>query len=78
LYAPSHYVRDIKSRRMKWARRVARIVEMRNVYSISVRKPEGKRPLRSPRRRWEDNIRMDLKDIGWEGMYWRDLTRDRD
>jgi hypothetical protein len=63
---------------MKWARRVARIVEMRNVYSISVRKPEGKRPLRSPRRRWEDNIRMDLKDIGWEGMYWRDLTRDRD
>jgi hypothetical protein len=47
---------------------VARMVEMRNAYNILVRKPEGKRPPGRPRRRWEDNIRIDLSEIGWEGV----------
>jgi hypothetical protein len=52
--------------------------EKRNVYRILVGKPEGKRPLGSPRRRWEDNIQMDLREIGWGGMDWIDLAQDRD
>jgi hypothetical protein len=52
--------------------------EMRNVYRILVGKPEGKRPLGRPRRRWEDNIRMDLREIGCVGMDWIDLVQDRD
>jgi hypothetical protein len=51
---------------------------MRNAYRILVGKPEGKRPLGRPRRRWEDNIRMDLREIGWGGMVWIDLAQDRE
>jgi hypothetical protein len=51
--------------------------EMRNAYLILVRKPEGKRPLGRPRRRYEDNIRMDLREIGWEGVDWIHLAQDR-
>jgi hypothetical protein len=58
----------MKSRRMRWAEHVARIGDRRNAYNILVGKPEGERPLRRPRRRWEDNIRLDLREIGWEGM----------
>jgi hypothetical protein len=68
----------IKSRRMRWAEHVARTVEKRNVYRILVGKPEGKRSLRRPRRRWEDNIKMDLRGIGWGGMDRIDLAQDRD
>jgi hypothetical protein len=50
----------------------------RNAYRILVGKPEGKRPLGRPRRRWEDNIRMDVREIGWGGMDWIDLAQDRD
>jgi hypothetical protein len=50
----------------------------RNAYRILVGKPEGKRPLRRPRRRWKDNIKMDLREIGWGGVDWIDLARDRD
>jgi hypothetical protein len=57
-------IRQIKSRRMRWARHVAHMTEERKVYGISVRNPEGKSPLERPRRRWEDGIRMDLKEIG--------------
>jgi hypothetical protein len=57
-------VRIIKSRRIIWAGHVARKGEKRNAYRILVVKPEGKRPLERPRRRWEDNIRMDLREIG--------------
>jgi hypothetical protein len=71
-------IRIIESRRMKWARHVARMGEKRNAYGILVGKPEGKRPLGRPRRRWEDNIRMDLREIGWGGMDWIDLSQDRD
>jgi hypothetical protein len=52
--------------------------EKSNVYRILVGKPEGKRPLGRPRRRWEDNIRMDLREIRWGGMDWIDLAQDRD
>jgi hypothetical protein len=52
--------------------------EKGNTYRILVGKPEGKRPLGRPRRRWEDNIRMDVRDIGWGGMDWIDLAQDRD
>jgi transposase len=52
--------------------------EKRNAYRILVGKPEGKRPLGRPRLRWEDNTRMDPREIGWGGMGWIDLARDRD
>jgi hypothetical protein len=52
--------------------------EKRNAYRISVGKPEGKRPLGRTKRRWEDNIKIDLREIGWGGMDWIDLTQDRD
>jgi hypothetical protein len=59
----------IKSRRMRWAGYVARMGE-RNAYRILVGKPEGKSPLGRPRRRWMDNIKVDLREIGWDGMGW--------
>jgi hypothetical protein len=52
--------------------------EKRNAYRILVGQPEGKRPLGRPKRRWVDNIKMDLREIGWDGMDWIDLARDRD
>jgi hypothetical protein len=51
--------------------------EKRNAYTVLVRQPEGKRPLGRSRRRWEDNIRIDLREIGWGGMAWIDLAQDR-
>jgi hypothetical protein len=68
----------IKSRRIKWAGHVARMGETRNAYRILMGKPEGKRPLGRPRGRWVDNIRMDLREIEWDGMDWIDLAQDRD
>jgi hypothetical protein len=70
--------RQIKSRRMRWAGHVARMGQERNVYSVLIGKPEGKRPLERPRRRWEDGIRMDLRKIGWGSVYWIWLAQDRD
>jgi len=67
LYISPH-IRVIKSRRMKWAVHVACMGEMGNAYNIVIGKHEGKRPLRRPRHRWEDNIRMNLREIRWEGM----------
>jgi hypothetical protein len=66
----------IKSRRMRWAGHVARMGATRNAYRILVGKPEGKRPLGKPRRRWVDNIKMDLKETAWDGMDWIDLAQD--
>ena len=71
-------MRVIKSRRMRWAGHVARIGEGRCVYRVLVGKPEGKRPLGRPRRRWEDNINMDLQEVGCWGMDWIGLAQDRD
>jgi hypothetical protein len=63
---------------MNWAVYVARIEEIRNEFNILVRKPEEKRALRRPRSRWEDNITMDLREIGWEDVDWIHLAHDRD
>jgi hypothetical protein len=63
---------------MRWTGYVAPMGEKKNVYRILVGKPEGKRPLGRPRRRWEDNIRMDLRDIRWGGTDWIDPAQDRD
>jgi hypothetical protein len=69
LYYSPNIIRMIKSRRMRWALHVARTgEENRNAYRILVGKPEGKRSLGIPRSRWMDNIKMDLKEIGWDGM----------
>jgi hypothetical protein len=78
LYSSPSIIRMIKSRRMRWARHVARMGAKRNAYSILVGNPEGKRPLRRPRRRWVDNIKMDLREIGWDDRDWIDLAQDRD
>jgi hypothetical protein len=67
-----------KSRRMRWAGHVARMGETRNAYRILVGKPEGKRRLGRPRRRWVDNIKMGLREIRWDGMDWIELDQDRD
>jgi hypothetical protein len=64
LYFSPDIVREIKRRRMSWAGHVARMGEGRNVYGVLVGKPEGKRPLERPRRRWEDGIKMDLREVG--------------
>jgi len=78
LYCSPNIVRVIKSRRMRWAGHVTRMGERRGVYRILLGKPEGKRPLRRPRRRWEDNIKMDLQEMGCGGMDWMELAQDRD
>jgi hypothetical protein len=62
----------------RWVVNVARIGEKMNACKILVVKPEGKSPLGRPRRRWEDNIRMDLRETRWSGMDWIDLAQDRD
>jgi hypothetical protein len=63
---------------MRWTGHVARLGERRGVYRDLVGKPEGKRPLGRPRRRWKDNIKMDLQEVGRGGMDWIDLAQDRD
>jgi hypothetical protein len=67
LYSLPDIIRQIKSRRMRWVRHVARMGEGRNVYRVLVGKPEGKGAFGRPRRRWEDGIKMDLREIGWGG-----------
>jgi hypothetical protein len=79
LYSSPNIIRQIKSRRMRWAGHVARMGEERKLYKDLVGKPEGKRPLGRPRRRWEDEIGMDLREIGWGGgVDWIRLAQDRD
>jgi hypothetical protein len=63
---------------MRWAGHIARIGATRNAYRILVGKPEGKKPLGRPRRWWVDNIKMDLRKIGWDGRDWIELAQDRD
>jgi hypothetical protein len=77
LHSSPNIVRVTKSRRMRWAGHVARMGEGRGVYRVLVGRPEDKRPLGRPRRRWEDDIRMDLREIGIDGANWIDLAQDR-
>jgi hypothetical protein len=76
LYPSPNIVREIKSKRMRWVEHVARMEEGRGVYSVLVGWPEGKRPLGRPRLRWEDNIKMDLAEIGIDGANWIRLAQD--
>ena len=71
-------MRVIKSRRLRWAGHVARMGEERGVYRVLVGKSEGKRPLGRPRRRWVDNIRMDLQEVGCGYKDWIGRAQDRD
>jgi hypothetical protein len=73
----SPIVRVIKAKRLRWARHVARMEEERGVYRVLVGKPEGKRPLGRLRHRWEDNIKLDLREIGIDGANWIRLAHDR-
>jgi hypothetical protein len=77
LYSSPSIIRIIKSRRMRWAGQVAIMGEKRNVYRLFVGKPEGKRPLGRPRRRWIDNIKMDLLEIGFGVVDFIGLAQDR-
>ena len=78
LYSSPNSVQVIKSRRMRWAGHVARMGEERGVYRVLVGKPEEKRPLGGPRRRWVDNIRMDLQEVRYGSVDWIGLAQDRD
>jgi hypothetical protein len=77
LYSSPSRIRIIKSRRMRWVGHVARMREKRNTYWLLVGKPERKRPLGRPRRRWVDNIRKDLGEVGWGDVDWIGLAQDR-
>ena len=78
LYTSPNTVRVIKLRRMRWTGHVARMGEERRVYRVLLGKPEGRRPLGRPRRRWVNNIRTDLQEVGCEYMDWIGLAQDRD
>jgi hypothetical protein len=77
LYSSPSIIRIIKFRRMRWAGHVARMGKQRDVYRLLVGKPEGKRPLGRPRRRWIDNIKIDLVEIGRSGVDWIGLALER-
>ncbi|KAJ4436743.1 hypothetical protein ANN_16875 [Periplaneta americana] len=78
LYSSPDIIRNLKSRRFRWAGHVARMGESRNAYRVLVGRPEGKRPLGRPRRRWEDNIKMNLREVGYDDRDWINLAQDRD
>ena len=78
LYSLPNIVRVVKSRRMRWAGHMAHMGEGRGVHRVLVGKPEGKRPLGRPRRRWEDNIKMDIQEMGGCCGDWMELAQDRD
>jgi hypothetical protein len=78
LYSLPNIVRVVKSRRMRWAGHVERMGEERGVHRVLVGKPKAKRPLGRPRRRWEDNIKMDVQEVGRGREDWMELAQDRD
>jgi hypothetical protein len=78
LYLSPDNIRQVRSRRMRWAGHVARMGEERKMYKVLVGKPEGKRPLGRPKRRWEDGVRMDLREIGLVSVDWIRLAQERD
>jgi hypothetical protein len=78
LYSSPSIIRIMKSRRMRWAGHVARMGEKMNAYRLLTGKPEGRRPLGRPKRRWLDNIRIDLVKVGWGDVDWIGLAQGRD
>jgi hypothetical protein len=78
LYSSPSIIRIIKPRKMRWAGHVAQMGEKRDAYMTLVGKPEGQRTLGRPTRMWVENIKIDLKEIVWDGMDWIDLAQDRD
>ncbi|KAJ4432095.1 hypothetical protein ANN_20709 [Periplaneta americana] len=78
LYSSPDIIRNIRSRRLRWAGHVARMGESRNAYRVLVARPEGKIPLGRPKRRWENNIKMDLREVGYDDRDWINLAQDRD
>ncbi|KAJ4450850.1 hypothetical protein ANN_02281 [Periplaneta americana] len=78
LYSTPDIIRNIKSRRLRWAGHVARMGESRNAYRVLVGRPEGIRPFGRPRLKWEDNIKMDLREVGYDDRKWINLAQDRD
>jgi hypothetical protein len=78
LYSFPSIITIIKSKWMRWAGHVARMGPKRNAYRILVGKSEGNRPLGRPRRRCVDNIKMDLRELGWDGVDWIDMAQDSD
>jgi hypothetical protein len=78
MYFLPNIVRVVKSRRMRWAGHVARMGERRGVHRVLVGQPEGTRPLGRSRRRWEDNIKMDLQEVGGGCGDWKERVQDRD
>ena len=78
LYSSPNMVRVIKSRIMRWVGHVTRMGESRGVYRVLAGNPEGKKPLGRPKRGWEDNIKMDLQEVGCGGMDWIELAQDRE
>jgi hypothetical protein len=78
LYSSPSIIRVIKARMMRWVGHVVHMGEVRGAYNILVRRPEGRRPLGRPRRRWEDNIEMDLREIGFGDVDWINFAQDRD
>jgi hypothetical protein len=77
LYSLPDIIRQIKSRRMRLAGHVARMGEGRSLYIVFVGRPEGKSPLERPRRKWEDGIKMGLREIGWRNVEWIHLAQER-
>ena len=77
LYSSFNIIRNVKSRQLRWAGYVAHMELSRNSYRILMRRIEGKRPLGRPRRRWENFIKMDLREVSCEAGDWRDLAKDR-
>jgi hypothetical protein len=78
LYSSPSIIRVIKLRRFRWAGHVARMGERRDAYRALVGKPEGREPLGRPRRKWENNIKIDFRELGWEDIDWIDLAQDED
>jgi hypothetical protein len=78
LYSSSNIIQVIKSKRLRWAGHVACVGERWGAYMALVGKPEVRRPFGRPRHRWEDNIKMDIQEIGWGTINWIDLAQDRD
>ena len=77
MYSSPNIIRNLTTRRLRWAGYVARMEQSRNAQRVLVGKPERKKPFRRPRRRWEDNIKVDLRKVGCDPGEWIDLPEDR-